>query len=156
MGAADTSYGLDLVITYLLRTNWREGGRYSVFKLKILTKKLNKMLQTLDVHRNGDVAIVNSKGQVVSYRNTSAQVCEARRPRRGGGGAQPQHTNYWAPQTRKRHQQEHRPQRPTERSAPTQHAKGRTGDCPGPRKETTTPRNVTQGMCHKGQTSTAG
>ena len=59
--------------------------------------------------------------------------------------AQPQHTNYWAPRTRKRHQQEHRPQRPTERSAPTQHAKGRTGDCPEPRKETTTRRNVTQG-----------
>ena len=59
--------------------------------------------------------------------------------------AQPQHTNYWAPRTRKRHQREHRPQRPTERSDPTQHAKGRTGDCPGPRKETTTRRNVTRG-----------
>ena len=46
--------------------------------------------------------------------------------------AQPQHTNHWAPRTRKRHQQEHRPQRPTERSDPTQHAKGRTGDRPGP------------------------
>ena len=59
--------------------------------------------------------------------------------------AQPQHTNYWAPRTRKRHQQEHRPQRPTESSDPTQHAKGRTGDCPGPRKETTTRRTVTRG-----------
>ena len=59
--------------------------------------------------------------------------------------AQPQHTNYWAPRTRKRHQQEHRPQRPTESSDPTQHAKGRTGDRPGPRKETATRRNVTQG-----------
>ena len=59
--------------------------------------------------------------------------------------AQPQHTNYWAPRTRKRHQQEHRPQRPTERSDPTQHAKGRTGDRPGPRKGATTRRNVTQG-----------
>ena len=58
--------------------------------------------------------------------------------------AQPQHTNHWASRMRKRHQQEHRPQRPTERSDPTQHAKGRTGDCPGPRKETTTRRNVTQ------------
>ena len=58
--------------------------------------------------------------------------------------AQPRHTNDWAPRTRKRHQQEHRPQRPTERSDPTQHAEGRTGDCPGPRKETTTRRNVTQ------------
>ena len=57
--------------------------------------------------------------------------------------AQPRHTNDGAPRTRKRHQQEHRPQRPTERSDPTQHAKGRTGDCPGPRKETTTRRNVT-------------
>ena len=59
--------------------------------------------------------------------------------------AQPQHTNHWAPRTRKRHQQEHRPQRPTESSDPTQHAKGRTGDRPGPRKGATTRRNVTQG-----------
>ena len=59
--------------------------------------------------------------------------------------AQPQHANYWAPRTRKRHQQEHRPQRPTESSDPTQHAKGRTGDRPGPRKGATTRRNVTQG-----------
>ena len=63
-----------------------------------------------------------------------------------GGGGVPQHTNYWAPRTRKQHQQEHRPQRPTESSDPTQHAKGRTGDCPGPRKGTTTRRNVTQGV----------
>ena len=69
----------------------------------------------------------------------------------GAGGhtmphsTQPQHTNYGAPRTRKRHQQEHRPQRPTESSDPTQHAKGRMGDCPGPRKGATTRRNVTQG-----------
>ena len=60
--------------------------------------------------------------------------------------AQPRHTNYWAPRTRKRHQQQHRPQRPTESSDPTQHAKGRTGDRPGPRKGATTRRNVTQGV----------
>ena len=60
--------------------------------------------------------------------------------------AQPQHTNYWALRTRKQHQQEHRPQQPTERSNPTQHAKGRTGDCPGPRKGATTTWNVTQGV----------
>ena len=59
--------------------------------------------------------------------------------------AQPQHTSYWAPRMRKRHQQEHRPQRPTESSDPTQHAKGRTGDRPGPRKGATTQRTVTQG-----------
>ena len=63
--------------------------------------------------------------------------------------AQPQYTNDGAPRMRKRHQQEQRPQRPTERSDPTQHAKGRTGDRPGPRKETTTRRNVTQGA-HEG------
>ena len=57
--------------------------------------------------------------------------------------AQPRHTNHWTPRTRKRYQQQHRPQRPTERSDPTQHAKGRTGDCPGPRKETANRRNVT-------------
>ena len=55
----------------------------------------------------------------------------------------PRHTNYWAPRTRKQHPQEHRPQRPTERSDPTQHAKGRTGDCSRPCKGTTTRRNVT-------------
>ena len=59
--------------------------------------------------------------------------------------AQPQHTNHWAPRTRKQHQQEHRPQQPTESSDPTQLAKGSTGDCPGPRKGTTTRRNVTRG-----------
>ena len=52
---------------------------------------------------------------------------------------------YKVPTYPKRHQQEHRPQRPTESSDPTQHAKGRTGDRPGPRKETTTRQNVTQG-----------
>ena len=40
---------------------------------------------------------------------------------------------------------EHKPQRPSESIDPTQHAKGRTGDCSGPRKETATRRNVTQG-----------
>ena len=60
--------------------------------------------------------------------------------------AQPQHTNDGAPRTRKRQQQEHRPQRPTERSYPTQHAKGRTGDFPGPRKGAITRRNVTRGV----------
>ena len=59
--------------------------------------------------------------------------------------AQLRHTNHWALRMRKRHQQEHRPQRPTERSDPMQHAKGRTGDCPGPRKGATTRRNVTRG-----------
>ena len=60
--------------------------------------------------------------------------------------AQPRHTNYWAPRTRKRHQQEHRPQRPTESGNPAQHAKGRTGERPGPRKGAPTRRNVTQGV----------
>ena len=59
--------------------------------------------------------------------------------------AQPQHTNDGALRTRKRHQREQLPQRPTERSDPTQHAKGRTGDRPRPRKEATTRRNVTRG-----------
>ena len=59
--------------------------------------------------------------------------------------AQPQHTNHWAPRTREQHRQEHRPQRPTESSDPTQHAKGRWGDCPGLPEETTTRRHVTQG-----------
>ena len=59
--------------------------------------------------------------------------------------AQPRYTTDGAPRTRKQHRQEHRPPRPTERSDPTQHAEGRRGDCPGPRKETAAQRNVTQG-----------
>ena len=70
--------------------------------------------------------------------------------------AQPQYAHYGAPPTRKRHtmphpaqprwtnkqhQQEHWPQRPTESSNPTQHAKGRTASS---RKETTIRRNVIQ------------
>ena len=63
-------------------------------------------------------------------------------PMRGGGekrppsqSIQPQYVNYGAPPTQKRHQQEHRLHRPTECSDPMQHAKGRTGDCPGPEKK---------------------
>ena len=58
--------------------------------------------------------------------------------------AQPQHTKHWAPGTWKQHQRGHRPQRPTKHSNPTQHAEGRKGDCPGPRKETTTTAGVMQ------------
>ena len=61
------------------------------------------------------------------------------------GSAQPQHTNYWAPRTQKRHQQEHQPQRPTESRDLTQHAKGRTGDRPAPVKEQQPDR-----MSHRG------
>ena len=49
--------------------------------------------------------------------------------------AQPPCTNYWAPLTQKQHHKEHRPQRPSEDNNPTKHAKGTTGDCPGPFKE---------------------
>ena len=65
-------------------------------------------------------------------------------------------TDHWAPRTRKRHQQEHRPQRPTERSDPTQHVKGRMGDCPGPRKGATTRRNVTRGVWEEGRGKAGG
>ena len=50
------------------------------------------------------------------------------------------------PLTRKRHGIEHRPQQPSESTDPTQHAKGMTGDCPGPRKESAT------GWTHKTHT----
>ena len=77
------------------------------------------------------------------YANYWAQLTRKRRTT--PHSAQPQHTNYWAPRTQKRHQQEHRPQRPTESSDATQHAKGTTGDRPGPRKGATT-----DGMSHRG------
>ena len=78
-------------------------------------------------------SVVNMSNSTINDRDST--VCSFQR---GGGGG--------APRTRKRHQREHRPQRPTESSDTTPHAKGRTGDCPGPRKETTTRRNVTRGV----------
>ena len=71
---ASTHYGLEPAVEYLLRVNWRDGERYSVFKLKILTQALNRMLQTLDLPRSGDIAIVNSDGEVVAYPDASIQV----------------------------------------------------------------------------------
>ena len=59
--------------------------------------------------------------------------------------AQPQCSNYWALLMRKRHHKEHRLHWQSESIDPTQHAKERTGDCPGARKETAPRQNVTQG-----------
>ena len=59
--------------------------------------------------------------------------------------------NPWALRTRRRRRQEHRPQRPSEHSDPTQHAKGRAGDCPGPRKENCNPTE-----CHNGGGGSCG
>ena len=57
----------------------------------------------------------------------------------------PQCANYWAPLTRQRHHKEHQPQRPSERSNPTQHAKGRRVTVRGPGKEL-----QPDGMSHRG------
>ena len=59
--------------------------------------------------------------------NTPTTVRCCRIKRHPPQPAQPQRTNHWAPRTRKRHQQQHRPQWPTESSDLTQPAKGRTG-----------------------------
>ena len=68
------------------------------------------------------------------YANYWAPLTHKRHPPQP---AQPRYTN-GAPRTWKRHQQEHWPQRPTERSNRTPHAEGRAGDCPGPRKKAAT------------------
>ena len=61
--------------------------------------------------------------------------------------AHPRYAHYWAPLTRTRHAMPHsaQPQHTNYYGDPTQHAKGRTGDRPGPRKGATTRRNVTRG-----------
>ena len=84
----------------------------------------------------------NTARRVVDNRNVEG--CGQQRPKNDPrhNHHNPQYANHWAPLTRKRHQQEHRPQRLTERSDPTEHATERTGDCPGPPKET--------GMLHTG------
>ena len=58
----------------------------------------------------------------------------------GEGGA-----GDWAPLTWNRRRKGHRPPRPSDRIAPTPHAEGRMGDCPGPRNATATRRHVTRG-----------
>ena len=88
---------------------------------------------------------VDSKNSQTTPATTSTSLIHQLLGAADAQTAQPQHTNYWAPRTRKRHQREHRPQRPTERSDPMQHVKGRTGDCPGPVKE-----HQPDGMSHRG------
>ena len=70
--------------------------------------------------------------------------------------AQTRHTNDWAPRTRKRHRQEHRPQQPTERSHLTQYAKGRTGEAATRRGRRREERATVQGPGRRPQrTATA-
>ena len=88
--------------------------------------------RTLEVQGRGDAAVCVGGG----------------RPERGGGCAAKTERRQPAQPpvrhlTRKRHQQEHRPQRPTERSDPTQHAEGRVR---GPVK-----KQQPDGMSHRGR-----
>ena len=103
----------------------------------------------------------NAPTQVVDGLRT--EVCGQQKQSNDPGNNQPQYANYWAPLMRKRRilphtaqprrtihwapraRKRHQPQQLTERSDQRQHAMGRTGDCPGPRQETATRRNVTQG-----------
>ena len=96
----------------------------------------------LHAHRNAarHVDDLNAEGEWAAKTVKRAPQQSAQPPVRrllGPASAPPHATT--------RHHTERRPQRPTERSDPTQHAKGRTGDCPGPRKGTATQRNVTRG-----------
>ena len=92
---------------------------------------------------------------------TQRTTCPQKHSEAGGG--RPECGGEWAAKAEKRppqqsgvpttglRQRENDTSRNTGRSRrqnavdPTQHAKGRTGDCPGARKETATRRNVTQG-----------
>ena len=81
--------------------------------------------------------------------------CGAFCTNRGGGGArkrhilphpaQPQHTNHWAPRTRKRHQQQHRPQQPTESATRRNMRREERGTVQGPVK-----KQQPDGMSHRG------
>ena len=76
--------------------------------------------------------------------------CPGPRQEGNAGGGPPTHrlqpwqAQYWAPHTQKR-SDTHRPRGRPANDDPTHSAKGRTGDCPGPRRETNEGRNVTQG-----------
>ena len=102
-------------------------------------------LTTPGVGRPGDGLLPGGEGDTVTQRGSWWTT----RMRRGVGSSGQETTpaassttpvrRPGAPRMQKRHQREHRPQRPTQRSDPTQHAKGRAGDWPGPQ------RKVTQG-----------
>ena len=127
----------------------KHAGRYAGAHATRVNRNGAQGVDGRDNARSGGAPGPHTRGSV-TRRVVEARRAEARGQRKPSDGTRrnqhsPRHTNDWALRTRKRHQQEHRPQRPTERSDPTQHAKGRTGDCPGPRKGTTTGRTVTRG-----------
>ena len=74
IGTAADSYGLDPVMVYSLKVNWRQPGLYSCYKLKMLTRRVNIMLRSLDVPRNGDVVVVNAQGLIAGIRTAADQV----------------------------------------------------------------------------------
>ena len=73
-------------------------------------------------------------------RRGSAPASGAGAAGRWGGGWRTRARGEGAPLPWQRRHEAHMPQRPAERSDPTQHTERRTGDCPRPRKETATRR----------------
>ena len=115
--------------------SWLEVLAFEIRVQKLPSAEKDRRLSHVSVAPNGfHRRLLVVLAQKRTFRGT---LFECPMPLRGSGGV--------GAGTRKRHQQEHWPQRPTECSDPTQHAKGRTGDCPGPRKGATTRRTVTRG-----------
>ena len=71
---ANDGYGLEPVMTYLQKVLWKDKTKFSVFKLKILTTQVSAMLQRLHIPGSGDIAIVNSAGDMAGFRLPDKQV----------------------------------------------------------------------------------
>ena len=61
-------------MTYLQKVLWKDKTKFSVFKLKILTTQVSAMLQRLHIPGSGDIAIVNSAGDMAGFRLPDKQV----------------------------------------------------------------------------------
>ena len=123
-----------------MHPNVSRGPKFCMFQSLVVPRvaRKNGIVRAPRTHHT----VVSSTSPILAWRGGGFGPTHKQHPPQP---AQPRHTNDAALRTRKQHQQERKPQQPTKRSDPMQHAKGRTGDCPGPRKETAPRRNVTQG-----------
>ena len=127
------------------RVNHTQGGRGTPWKRHQHKHRPQWLSQYSDPMQHAQGRMGDCPGPVKkqqpdgphALRNTGRQVADNQNAK--GSGQQ-------RPRSEPRSNQ-HNPSMPTtERSEPTQHAKGRASDCPGPRKELATRRNLTEGV----------
>ena len=136
-------------------SKWSWSGVFSFLLQVSLLLQFKRIIPALRRLRRAGVALTGTTRRWSNWTSRTSQRGEACGGRSGGEwaaqtierpphqSAQPPVCQILGPAEGKRPHKEHRPQQPSESIDPTQHA---TGDCSGPRKETATRQNVTQGV----------